>query len=132
MLRQVCHSARSPERHHRKANHRPDLRSACDLEPRCSGARMMNSAAMSEGPGWRELAPDEPAPNGPLPFIDGNTSKRYVFAPPSVLDRSIPITFFNNYAAAEKREEQSTMPSLAERIRTMTKSSKGALPWVKL
>lgn len=50
----------------------------------------------------------------------------------SPLDTPIPITFFADYAAASKHEEAYTSRALAERIRVVTASSKGRLPWLKL
>lgn len=49
------------------------------------------------GPGWRELAPGEPAPPETLPFTDGRTGKRYVLEsqiPPkmsTILDYALSI-----------------------------------------
>jgi putative DNA primase/helicase len=50
----------------------------------------------------------------------------------SLLDRPFVVTFFRNYAAAEKQEETYTLRSLASRIRTITASRKDELPWLKL
>jgi hypothetical protein len=50
----------------------------------------------------------------------------------SPLDRAISVTFFQTFAASDKREERYTLRGLATRIGTVTAASKGQLPWLKL
>jgi hypothetical protein len=47
-------------------------------------------------------------------------------------DAVVAVTFFPDYAAADKREEALPLPDLASRIATTNAPSKAALPWVKL
>jgi predicted P-loop ATPase len=42
------------------------------------------------------------------------------------------LTFFKNFQAAEKHEEECTLPDLARRVRTVTALEKAQLPWLKL
>jgi hypothetical protein len=46
--------------------------------------------------------------------------------------RQLVVTFFWNYAAQTKREEELTWQALADRIRSTTQRSKDKLPWLKL
>ncbi len=50
----------------------------------------------------------------------------------TTLDRAIPVTFFEDYAAQTKREEPYSPRALAERISTVTMRQKARLPWLKL
>lgn len=44
----------------------------------------------------------------------------------------LSITTFENFAAAKKIEERLSLLALADRVRIITRSSKNALPWLKL
>jgi hypothetical protein len=50
----------------------------------------------------------------------------------SHLDRPFPITFFRDFAAGTLTTESYTLRGLANRVRTVTASSKDKLPWLKL
>lgn len=50
----------------------------------------------------------------------------------SPLDQPFAVTFFDNYAAAQKHEEPYSLRSLASRIHTVTAAEKSRLPWLKL
>jgi len=52
--------------------------------------------------------------------------------PTSPLDRPLTVTFFKNYAAAEKQEMNISMRRLLERVTTTTRNQKDKLPWLKL
>jgi hypothetical protein len=49
----------------------------------------------------------------------------------SPLDRPFAVTFFRDYAAADKHEEPYSLRSLASRIQTVTAVRKDKLPWLK-
>ncbi|WP_052403016.1 phage/plasmid primase, P4 family [Muricoccus aerilatus] len=52
--------------------------------------------------------------------------------PGNPLDRRFTVTFFRNYAATDKREEQHSVRSLAGCVQSVTAPRKDQLPWLKL
>ncbi len=52
--------------------------------------------------------------------------------PASPLDRLLTVTFFSNFAAAEKKEAKATLRTLVPKIAGTTKDDKTLLPWLKL
>ena len=52
--------------------------------------------------------------------------------PTSPLDRPLTVTFFKNFAAAEKAEARTSMRGLLPRLINTTRDDKKKLPWLKL
>ncbi len=52
--------------------------------------------------------------------------------PASPLDRLLTVTFFKNFAAAEKAESRTTLRGLLPRLVSTTRDHKDKLPWLKL
>ncbi len=50
----------------------------------------------------------------------------------SLLDRPLAVTFFTNFAAAQKQEKCWSLRSLEPHIRSVTAARKNELPWLKL
>ena len=71
--------------------------------------------------------------SGDMSFRDYMASRRQSQPPPqSALDLPLRVTFFRDFSASTKREEEVSLRALIPRLTDTTAREKAALPWIKL